>query len=162
MKRVNIIQISEVVLEKLKEKLEINDISELMEECNIDMITLTRGKRGAVIYYKNSEKIIAERYTITKPEEEIDPSGAGDAFLSMTAILYKNYLDNNKGINKAFTDDVFEYGNSLASEVVKQVGARCTDTTIRQWKEHFKKHKKEDQDREQYKKGNTQEDEQEL
>ena len=136
--QVNMIQISEVVLEALKEKLEFQDVCELLESCDLDIAILTKGKKGALIYYKDNVESKFVQYNIIKPEEEIDPSGAGDAFLSIAAILYRYYLNRGINIDKKFADDVFLYGNSLARKVIRQIGARCSEETIKQWKKEEK------------------------
>lgn len=112
-----IINLNERVEEYLINKLNIKDNLELYNILKPELLIITRGKNGTSFVYKN-ELINKELINI---EEEVDPTGAGDAFFS--TYIYE-YIKNNQNITKEYINDTFEKATKLTSKVVKEMGAR--------------------------------------
>lgn len=122
------------IVKKIKDKFTIINLNErvekyLLKRFNLkeskllfslfipDLIIITRGKKGADFILNNT--IITEK--IEKVEEELDPTGAGDAFFS---VFIGEYLKNNFVIDKPFIDKTFIKATKLTAKVVKSMGAR--------------------------------------
>ena len=52
---------------------------------------------------------------------EVDPSGAGDAFLS---VAIKKYIQNDFKVSKEILDELFDEASNLSAETVQRLGAR--------------------------------------
>ena len=81
------------------------------------MLIITHGKGGATIVYNNKEK----RYLLKQVAIEVDPSGAGDAFLS---VAIKKCIENDFNISEVMLDELFDEASNLSAETVQKLGAR--------------------------------------
>lgn len=112
-----IIQLNERVALYLMERFNFSNLSDIYNILNPKLLVVTYGNKGAVYVYQN--RIIAKE--LVKIEEEVDATGAGDAFLSS---LTGFYYDCDKELNDSFIDEAFNQATILTSEVVKYYGAR--------------------------------------
>ena len=112
-----IINLNERVEKYLKNRFSIDTLEELYNIFHSKMVIVTRGKNGADFIFDNS-KITKE---LSIKSDEIDPTGAGDAFFSV--FIYE-YAKNGGVINGDFIDLAFDKATKLTNKVVKSFGAR--------------------------------------
>lgn len=114
------IELNDNVLSLLLERLNLKEEKELFELFDLELLVITKGKKGAEFIYREGKNI----QTIQKIPEQIvssvDTSGAGDAFFS--AIL-KEYA-YTKTIDKDFVDRAFSIANKASRDVLMQFGSR--------------------------------------
>ena len=108
------INLNERVEKYLKNRFSLDDIYDLLKP---KMLIVTRGKKGTDFVFEKN-KISKE---LTKPEIEVDPTGAGDAFFS---VFISEYIKNNYIVDEKFVDLTFEKATKLTKKVVKKFGAR--------------------------------------
>ena len=115
--RFEILQLNEFVEKHLLARFELESLSELYEILKPKLLIVTRGKEGTDFVYQNQiySKVLKE------PTNELDDTGAGDAFLS---VIIQEYYSNNKQVDKEFIDATFEKAIKVTSEVVSHLGAR--------------------------------------
>lgn len=81
------------------------------------LMIVTRGREGADFVFKN--KVIPKK--LINSAEELDPTGAGDAFFS---VFIKEYFGTSREIDDEFIHRTFYQASSLTADVVKHIGAR--------------------------------------
>ena len=116
-------QLNNNVLNLVLDRLKVNSIEELFKLLKLDLLVLTKGKKGAT--YVFSEKDTTKSIDI-KPEiisNSIDTSGAGDAFFSRTL---KDYAYLKGPITEEFIRTSFINANATAREVLGHIGSRDT------------------------------------
>lgn len=113
--RFKIINLNERVYNYIKKKFDI-DSQDLYEYLKPDILIITRGKRGSDIIY-NGE---FEKKEIENPVQEIDGTGAGDAYFSC---FIKHFLTNNE-INARTISLAYMKASTLSRRVVSLLGAR--------------------------------------
>jgi len=119
-KEANYIQLNDSVSSLLLERLQIKNYKELFELLNLDLLVLTKGKKGALFVYKENNEIKEVEKTPSIIVDIVDSSGAGDAFFSC---LVREYAYSEK-IDLEFINNTFELANSASREVLSQVGSR--------------------------------------
>lgn len=119
-KEANYVQLNESVSSLLLERLQVKDYIELFELLDLELLVLTKGKKGAFFVYKENGEIKEVENTPKVVVDIVDSSGAGDAFFSC---LVREYAYTNK-IDSNFIDKSFELANSASIEVLSQVGSR--------------------------------------
>ena len=113
----DIINLNERVEKYLKNRFNLKDLEDIYKMIYPNLIIVTRGKKGSdFICYDFKVTMDLE-----EPAEEIDPTGAGDAFFSM---FISEYIKNNFIINHKFIEDTFKKATKLTKKVVKSFGAR--------------------------------------
>ena len=112
-----ILQLNENVIPFLQEKLNCKDVLEIYKFFSPKLMIVTHGKKGADFVF--DDKIYSE--TIEHFAPELDPTGAGDSFLSS---IVKDYYDNSKNLDADFVHQSFNRALALTSEVVQHFGAR--------------------------------------
>lgn len=120
-KYANYVQLNDSVLDLLLERLDVRDEVELFELLDLDLLVLTKGRRGAIFFLKDENYQIISIFK--KPEIVVnatDTSGAGDAFFSS---VVREYAYSTK-IDKDFIDKTFEIANKASREIITQVGSR--------------------------------------
>jgi len=119
LKNIDILQTNEKVYRfmEISKKLTYEDI---MNETNIEIMSITKGSKGVDFIYKENENIKVHKCEITSPAKVIDPSGAGDAFF---ATLLNAYMKETK-ITSKFLDKTFENAIEVTKNVVGIIGAR--------------------------------------
>lgn len=113
----DLINLNERVEKYLKNRFSLNNLKELYSLLEPKMIIITRGAKGADFIFNNNEvtKLLEES------ENEIDPTGAGDAFF---AVFINEYVKNNFIIDNEFIDKSFTLATKVTKKVVKSFGAR--------------------------------------
>jgi len=112
-----IIQLNERVATYLIQRFKFNNIQEIYNLLSPQLLVITYGNKGAVFLRKNNT-VLKELKNVAK---EVDPTGAGDAFLSA---LTGYYYDCDKDLYDGFEDAAFEQATNLTSRVVQYYGAR--------------------------------------
>lgn len=112
-----IMQLNERVVPYLIQRLNGNSLLDIYDFFEPKLLCVTREKNGADFVFKDN----IYRKKLSKIANEIDSTGAGDAFLS---VFVKNYYNNSKVVNHKFIDDTFKEASDLTYEVVQKVGAR--------------------------------------
>jgi len=138
---VDICQVNEGILEVLLRKLSLTNVKEFYELFHFELMIITQGKRGAVFFYTDSlgETHQIEKKTI-KLVDPSDPSGAGDAFLSVFLKIYKKYISENKSIDFEFIHRGFNLANLFSATIIQGIGSRGTDTNVvSNWFDQVKK-----------------------
>lgn len=112
-----IINLNERVEKYLYKRYELKNLLEIYSLISPSLLIVTRGKEGADFVFDNQlyHKKLA---TIS---EEIDSTGAGDAFFSM---FIKEYIRNNFQISISYIDNTFDKATKLTFKVVQKMGAR--------------------------------------
>ena len=121
-KTANLIQLNETVKSLLFERLQIQNEFEFFNLLNLDLLVVTRGKKGATFIFKENDtlkSIDKEPEVIAKV---IDSSGAGDAFFASVIQGYA-YTDT---INSDFINKIFSTANKASRTVISQLGSRRT------------------------------------
>lgn len=114
------IELNDTVLNMILERFNVKDEFELFKLLDLNLLVVTKGKKGAVFFYKENQKIVSITKVPSEIVDSVDTSGAGDAFFS--SILQK-YAYTDK-INKEFIDEAFLYANKASREILLQFGSR--------------------------------------
>lgn len=112
-----IINLNERVEKYLIEKLNCQNNLELYKIFKTKLIMVTRGSKGNDLIYRN--KVFT--YPIEEIIEEVDDSGAGDAFFS---IIIKNWLNNGCKLNASLFPKWINDTKILIKKVLLQIGSR--------------------------------------
>ncbi len=115
--KMEMIQLNERVANYLIKKFHFHNLNELYNLLHPKLLIITYGNQGAI--FINNNEIIKKK--LTNATKEIDPTGAGDAFLS---VLTAYYYEMDKNTNHYFIDKAFKLATSLTSNVVQYQGAR--------------------------------------
>lgn len=119
-KTANYIQLNESVIDMLYERLNICSESELFNLLNLDLLVLTKGKRGATFTFKDNGLIRTIDKAPQTVVKAIDTSGAGDAFFSTMVREYAY----SKCIDENFINNSFELANKSSREILSHLGSR--------------------------------------
>lgn len=114
-------QLNNNVSSLLLDRLKVNNIEELFKLLGLDLLVLTKGKKGATYVFKENDDI---RTVNLEPEivsKAVDTSGAGDAFFSRTLKDYA-YLDGP--ITEDFVTKSFKSANATARKALGHIGSR--------------------------------------
>lgn len=113
----DIINLNERVEKYLLKRFNVNNLLDIYNLFNPKLIIVTRGKKGADFVYNDNYF----HYDLLNISQEIDSTGAGDAFFSVFISEYikSNYIIDNKLIEKTFIK-----ATKLTSRVVTKMGAR--------------------------------------
>ena len=112
-----IINLNERVEKYLIEKLNCKNDIELSKIFKTKLIMITRGINGNDLVYRNR----VYTYPLEKIIEEVDDSGAGDAFFS---VIIKNWLNNNQKLEAKLFNKWINDTRSLIKKVLLQIGSR--------------------------------------
>ena len=115
--KIEILQLNENVVPYLMQRFECTNLLDIYKFLQPKLMIVTRGKEGADFVFENT----VHSKKLLNSANEIDATGAGDAFLS---VFVKNYYDNSKKVNHEFIDNTFKEAVTLTSEVVQHIGAR--------------------------------------
>ncbi len=112
-----IINLNERVEKYLISKLECIDTIGLSKIIKADLLIVTRGIKGNDFVYNNKKYF----FPIDNVVDEVDDSGAGDAFFST---IIKNWLNNNMTVEPKLFNNWFNDTKELVSKVLKLIGSR--------------------------------------
>ena len=95
-KNADYVQLNNSVTDLLFERLDVKDEAELFELLDLKLLVLTKGKKGAIFFFRDNNYNIVS--ILKKPEIVVnatDTSGAGDAFFSMVVreFAYADKID---------------------------------------------------------------------
>ena len=119
-KQANYMQLNESVSPLIFERLQVKSYTELFELLDLDLLVLTKGKKGALFVYIENNIIKEIEKAPSIVVDIVDSSGAGDAFFSC---FVREYAYTDK-IDSEFINKTFELANSASREVLSQVGSR--------------------------------------
>ena len=119
-KTANYMQLNESVIDMLYERLNIHSEAELFNLLDLDLLVLTRGKKGATFVFKENNIIQTIHKTPEILVSAVDTSGAGDAFFS-TIVREYAYSDC---IDIDFINRTFELANKSSREILSKLGSR--------------------------------------
>ncbi len=119
-KTANYMQLNESVIDMLYERLNVHSEDELFNLLDLDLLVLTRGKKGATFVFKDNNIVKIIDKTPELLVKAVDTSGAGDAFFStmVREYAYSNYIDEN------FINHSFELANKSSREILAYLGSR--------------------------------------
>ena len=112
-----IINLNERVEKYLIDKLECNNTLELSKIFKAQLLIVTRGIKGNDFVYDGNRYFFPVENVIN----EIDDSGAGDAFFS---VIIKNWLNNKMIIDSSLFSKWFLDTRELVDKVLKLIGSR--------------------------------------
>ena len=121
-KTANLIQLNETVKPLLFERLQIQNEFDFFNLLDLDLLVVTKGKKGATFIFKEDNKL---KVIDKEPEviaKVVDSSGAGDAFFASVIQGYA-YTDI---INSDFINKIFSTANKASRTVISQLGSRRT------------------------------------
>lgn len=113
----NLVQLNERVYSFLMNKFNFSKTIDINQIFESDLIIITYGKNGSK--FVHGDKVYS--YNLEKPSKEVDPTGAGDLFLST---VIKCVLENNFEINEKILDEANKQAVKNTSQIVKRIGAR--------------------------------------
>jgi len=119
-KLANFIQLNDNVSSLLFERLNVKDEEELFDILGLDLLILTKGKKGAVYVYRDDSKIEKLEVSPKIIVDAVDTSGAGDAFFSVNV---REYAYSDK-IDKTFLEKTFELANQASRNIISKMGSR--------------------------------------
>lgn len=116
-KKFDIINLNERVKKYLVSRFNLNNLKDIYQVIRPKLLIVTRGKEGADFIYKDFNVTMK----LENPAEEVDSTGAGDAFF---AVFISEYIKNNFIINKKFIEETFKKATNLTKKVVQKFGPR--------------------------------------
>ncbi len=116
----NLVQLNNNVAPLLFERLQIENEFELFDLLDLDLLVITKGKKGASFIFKENDKFVCVDKSPEVIAEVVDSSGAGDAFF---ATVIKEYAYADK-IDKNFISHTFDIANKASRDVIGQLGSR--------------------------------------
>ena len=119
-KTANLIQLNETVKPLLFERLQIQNEFDFFNLLDLDLLVVTKGKKGATFIFKEGNELKAIDKEPEVIAKVVDSSGAGDAFF---ASVIQGYAYTNT-INSDFVNKIFSTANKASRTVISQVGSR--------------------------------------
>lgn len=119
-KKANLVQLNSNVIDLLFERLQIQNEFDLFNLLDLDLLVITKGKKGASFIFKENNELVCIDKSPDVIAEVVDSSGAGDAFFA-TVIKEYAYTDC---INSDFITRTFSVANKASRDVISQVGSR--------------------------------------
>ena len=116
----NLVQLNNNVAPLLFERLQIENEFELFDLLDLDLLVITKGKKGASFIFKENDEFVCVDKSPEVIAEVVDSSGAGDAFF---ATVIKEYAYADK-IDKNFISHTFDIANKASRDVIGQIGSR--------------------------------------
>ncbi len=119
-KTANLIQLNETVKPLLFERLQIQNEFDFFNLLDLDLLVVTKGKKGATFIFKEDNELKAIDKEPEVIAKVVDSSGAGDAFFASVIQGYA-YTDT---INSDFINKIFSTANKASRTVISQLGSR--------------------------------------
>lgn len=119
-KKANLVQLNNNVSSLLFERLQIQDEFELFNLLDLELLIITKGKKGASFIFRENGNIVCIDKNPDVIAEVVDSSGAGDAFF---ATIVKEYAYTSS-INSDFVNNTFGIANKASRDVISQLGSR--------------------------------------
>lgn len=119
-KLANLVQLNSNVADLLFERLQIANELDLFDLLDLDLLVVTKGKKGASFIFRENEKIVSISQSPEVIANVVDSSGAGDAFF---ATIVKQYAYANV-IDSDFVKNTFGIANKASRDVISMVGSR--------------------------------------
>lgn len=119
-KNANLVQLNHNVRDLLFERLQVKSECELFDLLDLDLLVVTKGKKGATFIFKEDDEFKMINQSPEVIAKVTDSSGAGDAFFS-TVIKEYAYADK---IDSDFIANTFRIANQASRDVISQMGSR--------------------------------------
>ena len=113
----DIINLNERVEKYLINRFNLTNSKDIFDQIKPNLIIITRGKDDSDFICQDFKITMM----LTNPAEEIDSTGAGDAFF---AVFISEYIKNKFIVSRRFIEITFEKATKLTKKVVKSFGAR--------------------------------------
>lgn len=113
----DIINLNERVEKYLINRFNLTNSKDIFDQIKPNLIIITRGKDDSDFICQDFKITMM----LTNPAEEIDSTGAGDAFF---AVFISEYIKNNFIVSRRLIEMTFEKATKLTKKVVKSFGAR--------------------------------------
>ena len=113
----DIINLNERVEKYLINRFNLTNSKDIFDQIKPNLIIITRGKDDSDFICQDFKITMM----LTNPAEEIDSTGAGDAFF---AVFISEYIKNNFIVSRRFIEITFEKATKLTKKLVKSFGAR--------------------------------------
>lgn len=124
-----IINFNERVTKYLISKLNLNSDKELYNIIKPNLMTITRGEKGATFITNDC----VYNFELINKNDVVDQTGAGDAFISS---IIKNAIKNDFNYSYDNLKKWYENSNKLTFKVVSKMGARGHINTLYKIKKH--------------------------
>ena len=121
-KNANLIQLNNNVSSLVFERLEVKNEFEFFDLLGLDLLVITKGKKGASFIFKENNEFKNIEQSPEIIASVTDSSGAGDAFF---ATVIKEYAYSTN-INSDFIYHTFSIANKASRDVISQMGSRRT------------------------------------
>ena len=119
-KNANLIQLNNNVRDLLFERLQVKNEFELFNLLDLDLLVVTKGKKGATFIFKENSEFKSIDQSPEVIAKVLDSCGAGDAFF---ATVIKEYAYAEK-IDSDFISHTFSIANKASRDVISQLGSR--------------------------------------
>lgn len=119
-KTANLIQLNNNVCDLLFERLQIQNEFEFFDLLCLDLLVITKGKKGATFIFKENGSFKSIDQSPEIIAKVRDSSGAGDAFF---ATVIREYAYASK-IDMDFVNHTFKIANKASRDVISTVGSR--------------------------------------
>lgn len=119
-KNANLVQLNNNVCDLLFERLQIKNEFELFDLLDLDLLVITKGKKGATFIFKENSEFKSIDQSPEVIAKVLDSCGAGDAFF---ATVIKEYAYADK-IDSDFISHTFSIANKASRDVISQLGSR--------------------------------------
>ena len=119
-KLANLVQLNNNVASLLFERLQISNEFELFDLLGLDLLVVTKGKKGASFIFMENGKLVSIDKSPEVIASVVDSSGAGDAFF---ANVIKQYAYSNV-IDSKFVHETFGIANKASRDVIGIMGSR--------------------------------------
>lgn len=119
-KNANLIQLNNNVRDLLLERLQVKNEFELFDLLDLDLLVITKGKKGATFIFKEDNQFKSIDQSPEIIAKVVDSCGAGDAFF---ATVIKEFAYTNK-IDSYFITHTFNIANQASRNVISQMGSR--------------------------------------
>lgn len=119
-KNANLIQLNNNVSDLLFERLQVKNEFELFDLLDLDLLVITKGKKGATFIFKENNEFKSIDQSPEVIAKVLDSCGAGDAFF---ATVIKEYAYADK-IDSDFISHTFSIANKASRDVISQLGSR--------------------------------------
>lgn len=119
-KNANLVQLNNNVCDLLFERLQVKNEFELFDLLHLDLLVVTKGKKGASFIFKEDNEFKCIDQSPEVIAKVLDSCGAGDAFFST---VIKEYAYAEK-IDSDFIHHTFSIANKASRDVISQLGSR--------------------------------------
>ncbi len=128
---VDFIQCNESTSQAIFSKLNIDSPEEFFAKVMPQVLTITKGSKGATFLYRSNGQLNHIDKYPNKVAPILDSTGAGDAFHAMFLMSYhRKLLNNSPQLDEEFFNKAFKVANALSRKIVQIEGARGSPSEL--------------------------------